>query len=447
MADEKDFREPDGATQDYELDEVFELAFEIDAFLRAHNLKYRTKFPMEQRQREILADKMLESDTFYIKHLISSVLGHEGDALMNRLNAYETEFRKNQYSVYHLKSDYDKKCGYSLKSEREKGNYINKDMYEIVRSEPLNSEDTYNMAMELMDDRRRTQFLDNGESDFSYEIENVCRFRVNVFKQSNCVAAALRLISNNIPSFEDLRLPEVISDLAMLPRGLVLVTGPTGSGKSTTLAAVINKINKHRKDHVITLEDPIEYKHNHINSIINQREVGSDTKSFANGLRAALREDPDVILVGEMRDTETIATAITAAETGHLVLATLHTQDAASTVNRIIDVFPEHQQQQIRIQLAGNLQGIVAQQLLMNREQTGRLAAFEILVATPALRNLIREGKTHQIPSYIQTGSKFGMICMDAYLAQLVRQNKIDRSVAEERCYDPLTLERYMHGL
>ena len=295
--------------------------------------------------------------------------------------------------------------------------------------EPLRREDTYNMAMELMDDRRRTQFLDNGEADFSYEIENVCRFRVNVFKQSNCVAAALRLISNNIPSFEDLRLPDVISDLAMLPRGLVLVTGPTGSGKSTTLAAVINKINKHRKDHVITLEDPIEYKHNHINSIINQREVGSDTKSFANGLRAALREDPDVILVGEMRDTETIATAITAAETGHLVLATLHTQDAASTVNRIIDVFPEHQQ------------------LLMNREQTGRLAAFEILVATPALRNLIREGKTHQIPSYIQTGSKFGMICMDAYLAQLVRQNKIDRSVAEERCYDPLSLERYMHGL
>ena len=298
--------------------------------------------------------------------------------------------------------------------------------------EPLRREDTYNMAMELMDDRRRTQFLDNGEADFSYEIENVCRFRVNVFKQSNCVAAALRLISNNIPSFEDLRLPDVISDLAMLPRGLVLVTGPTGSGKSTTLAAVINKINKHRKDHVITLEDPIEYKHNHINSIINQREVGSDTKSFANGLRAALREDPDVIL---------------AAETGHLVLATLHTQDAASTVNRIIDVFPEHQQQQIRIQLAGNLQGIVAQQLLMNREQTGRLAAFEILVATPALRNLIREGKTHQIPSYIQTGSKFGMICMDAYLAQLVRQNKIDRSIAEERCYDPLSLERYMHGL
>lgn len=312
---------------------------------------------------------------------------------------------------------------------------------------PLRREDTYDMAMKLMDDRRRTQFLDAGEADFSYEIEQVCRFRVNVFKQSNCVAMVLRLISNTIPSFEELQLPDVISNMAMLPRGLVLVTGPTGSGKSTTLAAVINKINRHRKDHVITLEDPIEYKHEHINSIINQREVGSDTKTFANGLRAALREDPDVILVGEMRDPETIATAITAAETGHLVLATLHTQDAASTVNRIIDVFPEHQQQQIRIQLAGNLQGIVAQQLLVNREQTGRIAAFEILVATSALRNLIREGKTHQISSYIQTGSKNGMITMDAYLAQLVRQNKIDRSVAEERCYDPLSFERYLHGL
>lgn len=311
----------------------------------------------------------------------------------------------------------------------------------------LTREDIYTMVMEIMDDRRRKQFLDNGETDFSYEIAGVCRFRVNIFKQSNCVAGVLRLISNDIPSFEDLFLPDVINDLAMLPRGLVLVTGPTGSGKSTTLAAVINKINKYRKDHVITLEDPIEYKHQHINSIINQREVGSDTLSFSNGLRAALREDPDVILVGEMRDTETIATAITAAETGHLVLATLHTQDAASTVNRIIDVFPEHQQQQIRIQLAGNLQGIVAQQLLINKAHTSRLAAFEILVATPALRNLIREGKTHQIPSYIQTGSKYGMVSMDAYLAQLVRKNKVDYTSAQEHCYDNIIFERYLHDI
>ncbi len=316
-----------------------------------------------------------------------------------------------------------------------------------IGNERLRREDTYNIAMELLDDKHRRIFFDNGETDFSYSIENICRFRVNIFKQSNCVAAALRLIPVTIPSFEDLHLPEVIGKLSMLSRGLVLVTGPTGSGKSTTLAAVINEINKCRKDHVITLEDPIEYKHNHINSIINQREVGSDTKSFANGLRAALREDPDVIMIGEMRDTETIATAITAAETGHLVLATLHTQDAASTVNRIIDVFPEEQQQQIRIQLAGNLQGIIAQQLLINLEQTRRLAAFEILVATPALRNLIREGQTHQIASYIQTGSKFGMVCMDAYLAQLVRQNKIDRTVAEAHSYDPAVFERYLRGL
>ena len=323
---------------------------------------------------------------------------------------------------------------------------INGDLVKMD-GEPLTPSDTKAMCYSILNESQKKRFEEDWELDLSFGIKNMSRFRANFFMQRGAVAAAFRVIPYKIRTFEQLNLPSVVASLCNKPRGLVLVTGPTGSGKSTTLAAVINKINKHRKDHVITLEDPIEYKHNHINSIINQREVGSDTKSFANGLRAALREDPDVILVGEMRDTETIATAITAAETGHLVLATLHTQDAASTVNRIIDVFPEHQQQQIRIQLAGNLQGIVAQQLLMNREQTGRLAAFEILVATPALRNLIREGKTHQIPSYIQTGSKFGMICMDAYLAQLVRQNKIDRSIAEERCYDPLSLERYMHGL
>ena len=307
--------------------------------------------------------------------------------------------------------------------------------------ELLRREDTYNMAMELMDDRRRTQFLDNGEADFSYEIENVCRFRVNVFKQSNCVAAALRLISNNIPSFEDLRLPDVISDLAMLPRGLVLVTGPTGSGKSTTLAAVINKINKHRKDHVITLEDPIEYKHNHINSIINQREVGSDTKSFANGLRAALRADPDVILVGEMRDTETIATAITAAETGHLVLATLHTQDAASTVNRIIDVFPEHQQQQIRVQLANVLEAVVSQQLIPKADGSGRVAAFEVLHSNHAVRNLIREGKAYQLMSVMQTNRKQGMMIMDEAMMQLYYSGVIDREMAIQFATDPDGME------
>ena len=237
-----------------------------------------------------------------------------------------------------------------------------------------------------------------------------------------------------------------MADLAMLPRGLVLVTGPTGSGKSTTLAAMIDNINRKRKEHIITLEDPIEYKHTHINSIVNQREVNSDTKTFANGLRAALREDPDVILVGEMRDAETIATAITAAETGHLVLATLHTSDAASTVNRIIDVFPEHQQMQIRIQLSGNLQGIITQQLLITKDTMKRVPAFEILIATPALRNLIREAKTHQIPSYIQTGAKFGMRSMDASLAELVRRNVVDKEIAESRCVDPQMFERLLRG-
>ena len=311
----------------------------------------------------------------------------------------------------------------------------------------LERDELFNMALELMDDRRRAQFLDDGEVDFSYELMHVCRFRVNAFKQSNCTAIALRLISEDIPTFEMLGLPKPLETLAMLPRGLVLVTGPTGSGKSTTLAAVINLINHHRKAHIITLEDPIEYKHQHINCIVNQREVGSDTKSFASGLRAALREDPDVLLIGEMRDPETIATAITAAETGHLVFATLHTQDAASTVNRIIDVFPEHQQQQIRVQLAGNLQGIVAQQLVVNREQVKRLAAFEILVATPALRNLIREGKTHQILSYIQTGRAEGMVSMDACLAEMVRSNRISIETAHERCYDLAQFDRYLHGM
>ena len=302
--------------------------------------------------------------------------------------------------------------------------------------EPLRREDTYNMAMELMDDRRRTQFLDNGEADFSYEIENVCRFRVNVFKQSNCVAAALRLISNNIPSFEDLRLPDVISDFAMLPRGLVLVTGPTGSGKSTTLAAVINKINKHRKDHVITLEDPIEYKHNHINSIINQREVGSDTKSFANGLRAALREDPDVILVGEMRDTETIATAITAAETGHLIFSTLHTIGAANTIDRIIDAFPAAQQHQVAVQLSMVLHAVVSQRLLPTTD--GKMVpAFEIMVLTPAIRNIIREGKTHQIDGMIYTSTNENMLAMDTSIFRLYQKGIIDKKTALANASNP----------
>lgn len=310
----------------------------------------------------------------------------------------------------------------------------------------LSNADTFHIAEELMDEKRHKQFLEAGEVDFSYIIADGSRFRVNIFRQSNSVAAVIRLIAKDIPSFEQLNLPGVMADLALLPRGLVLVTGPTGSGKSTTLAAMIDYINRKKREHIITLEDPIEYKHTHNKSIVNQREVNSDTKTFANGLRAALREDPDVILVGEMRDAETIATAITAAETGHLVFATLHTSDAAQTVNRIIDVFPEHQQMQIRIQLSGNLQGIITQQLLITKDKLRRVPAFEILIATPALRNLIRESKTHQIPSYIQTGSKYGMKSMDASLADLVRRNIVEKEVAVLRCVDQQMFERLLQG-
>lgn len=315
-----------------------------------------------------------------------------------------------------------------------------------LEREILTNNDTYMMAKELMDTKKAEKFLELGEVDFSYHIPGVSNFRVNIFRQNSSVAGVIRLIPQIIPTFEELKLPKIFSELALLPRGLVLVTGPTGSGKSTTLAAMINHVNLNKKVHIITLEDPIEYRHHHINSIVNQREVTADTMSFSSGLRAALREDPDVILVGEMRDTETIATAITAAETGHLVLATLHTSDAASTVNRIIDVFPEHQQTQIRIQLAGNLQGIIAQQLLTTIDQKSRVAAFEILVATPALRNLIREGKTHQINSYIQTGAKFGMRAMDDALAELVRKQLVTKELAEQRSVDQQMFEKMLRA-
>jgi twitching motility protein PilT len=319
--------------------------------------------------------------------------------------------------------------------------------YQEERMKPDMCRDFVTAIYELADHRDISQFETTGDDDFSFAIVGVSRFRVSTYKQRGSYSAVIRIITFTLPQPSELMIPDAVMELANTNKGMVLVTGPAGGGKSTTLACLIDKINTEQEAHIITLEDPLEYLHTHKKSIVSQREICTDTENYLTALRASLRQSPDVILLGEMRDYETINTAMTAAETGHLVLATLHTQDAASTVNRIIDVFPEHQQQQIRIQLAGNLQGIVAQQLLMNREQTGRLAAFEILVATPALRNLIREGKTHQIPSYIQTGSKFGMICMDAYLAQLVRQNKIDRSIAEERCYDPLSLERYMHGL
>ena len=280
--------------------------------------------------------------------------------------------------------------------------------------------------------------------DFAYSIPGKARFRVNAFFQRASLGAAFRLIPSEMPKLEHLHLPPVLADFTHKPRGFVLVTGPTGSGKSTTLAAMLDLINEERHEHIMTIEDPIEFLHRHKSCIVNQRELGGDAKSFSLALKAALRQDPDVILVGEMRDLETISTALTAAETGHLVFATLHTQDTAQTVDRIIDVFPPEQQQQVRVQLSVSLQGIVTQQLLPKAAGEGRVAAAEILVPTPAVRNLIREGKTHQIYSALQTGGSHGMQTMDAALADLVREQKITRELAEARSSAPEELRRLM---
>ncbi len=305
--------------------------------------------------------------------------------------------------------------------------------------------DTENMLNALTNSEQLRKFLDNGELDFSYAIHGLSRFRINAFRQRGTIAIAIRTVNEQVPNLDQLGFPDVVKTLARKPRGLVLITGPTGSGKSTTMAAMIDLINQEKFCHIITLEDPIEYLHKHHKSIINQREINADSKSFANALRASLREDPDVILVGEMRDMETIGIAITAAETGHLVLATLHTQDCAQTIDRIIDVFPPYQQQQVRIQLSLTLQGIVAQQLLPRKDESNRVAALEILVATPAIRNLIREGKTHQILSVIQTGSKYGMQSMDMALRDLYRTGTISYEDAVARAMDYETFVRLMH--
>ncbi|MCA0386451.1 MAG: type IV pilus twitching motility protein PilT [Firmicutes bacterium] len=279
-------------------------------------------------------------------------------------------------------------------------------------------------------------FENKGELDFSYSYPGLGRFRVNVYKQRGSYSMALRVVSLSVPTMEALKLPVILKDLAMKQRGLILVTGPTGSGKSTTLASMIDYMNHLRSDHIITIEDPIEYLHKHDKSVINQREIGNDSHSFANALRAALRQDPDVILVGEMRDLETISTAITAAETGHLVLSTLHTVGAAKTVDRIIDVFPPHQQQQVRIQLASVVEAVISQQIIPKADGTGRVAAFEIMVANTAIRNLIREGKSHQIQTVIQTGVQQGMVTMDSSLLDLYRKRIIDLSSLKKYAVD-----------
>ena len=310
----------------------------------------------------------------------------------------------------------------------------------------LNTQQTREVVYGILNDDQRKRFEVEQQLDFAYAIPQVARFRVNCFFQRGAVSAAFRLIPHEIPSLDSLGVPPVLRELTQKPRGFVLVTGPTGSGKSTTLAAMIDAINLDREDHILTIEDPIEFLHRHKNSIVNQREIGSDAPDFARGLRAALRQDPDVILVGEMRDLETVSTALTAAETGHLVFATLHTQSTAQTVDRVIDVFPPEQQAQVRTQLSIALQGIVTQQLLPTSDGRGRVVASEVLIPTPAIRNLIREGKTHQIYAAVQTSGATGMQTMDADLARLVRSGKIGRQLAEQRASVPEELSRLLGG-
>jgi twitching motility protein PilT len=296
--------------------------------------------------------------------------------------------------------------------------------------EVLTAKDTLQLAYSVLTENQKKRFETEDELDFSFGIQNLARFRGNVFKQRGCVAMVIRMIPFNVRTFQDLGLPPIVAKLAERPRGLILVTGPTGSGKSTTLAAMIDKINKERKGHIITVEDPIEFIHRHQGCIVNQREVGTDTKNFSTALKYALREDPDVILVGEMRDLETIAAALTIAETGHLALATLHTNSAAESINRIIDVFPHNQQSQVRAQLAFVLEGVMTQTLLPKAKGRGRVMAMEIMVATPAIRALIRDEKIHQIYSAMQSGKKFGMQTMNDSLYQLY----MAREVTEDDC-------------
>ena len=291
------------------------------------------------------------------------------------------------------------------------------------------------MLYAIISQKQREKFEEELELDFAYAVPGRARFRVNIYRQRDALGAAFRLIPYEIKSLEDLGVPASVANFAMMPRGFVLVTGPTGSGKSTTLASIVDLANRQRKDHIMTVEDPIEFLHRHKSCLVNQREVGEDTHSFQNALKHVLRQDPDIILVGEMRDLETISVALTAAETGHLVFATLHTQDAAQTIDRVIDVFPPHQQQQIRVQLAGALQGVVCQTLAKTYDGKGRVVATEVLVATPAIRNLIREGKTHQIYSSLQAGSKHGMHSMDQHLSELVKSGRISYETGLEKCH------------
>jgi len=310
-----------------------------------------------------------------------------------------------------------------------------------LQTKVLEPEDTVALMKSITSERSQQELQERGTSDFGFSFGDQARFRVSIFRQRGYVGIVLRLIPNRIMTFEEIGLSNHIKKLLWRPRGLILVTGPTGSGKTTTLATMIDHINTNRDTHIITIEDPIEYYHYHKRSVITQRELGVDVPSFAEGLRRALRQDPDVILVGEMRDLETMETAITAAETGHLVFATLHTNSAESTINRIVDVFPPLQQEQIRIQLASNLLAVLCQTLIPDTSGTGRVAAFEIMIRTPAISNLIRQQKVYQIESEIQTGSKHGMMLLDDYLAKLYHSGKISEEEALNRCRNPQQMQ------
>lgn len=308
----------------------------------------------------------------------------------------------------------------------------------------LTQKECLELVKQCLTEEELQELLDVGEIDLSYAVSGVGRFRVNIYRQRNSYALAFRVINTTIPDIKSLGLPEVLYSLADKQRGLVLITGPTGSGKSTTLASMIDYINSTKRLRIITIEDPIEYLHKHNRCMINQREIGADTKSYANALRAVLREDPDVILIGEMRDQETISTALTAAETGHLVFSTLHTLGAAKTIDRIIDVFPPHQQSQVRSQLSTVLQGIVSQQLIRRVDNTGRVVATEVMTITPAIANMIRESRVAQINSSIHTGTEFGMHSMDSCIASLFKQGLISYENAYQYAIDPNALKKLL---
>jgi twitching motility protein PilT len=316
------------------------------------------------------------------------------------------------------------------------------DLHRLNDFEVLTASRIRELCYSIITKRQQQHFEETHELDTNYTVPGIARYRVNVYLKRDSVAASFRQIPYEVVAFERLGLPDAVKEFAMLPRGLVLVTGPTGSGKSTTLAAIIDQVNQHRPCHIITIEEPIEFVHDSKTALVSQRDVGTDTESFATALRQALRQDPDVILVGEMRDLETISTAVTAAETGHLVFATLHTQDAAQTIDRIVDAFPAEQQDQVRIQVASTLQGIVTQQLVPTADGESRAVAAEVLIATPAIRNLIRDGKIHQVFPMLQAGRKFGMNTMDEHLGALVREGRITLDQAMLRCRDVNELKR-----